>query len=241
MSSSSTTRLGELYLIPTLLGDTSVDTALPPLVSAVVARLSHFVVEEEKTARRFIKQVCPDRVIRDLHIRCLNEHTNPQEYADLLAPLREGHDLGIISEAGCPAIADPGSDLVSLAHDIGARVHPLVGPCSMILALMGSGFHGQRWRFVGYAPIEDEARRKFIRALEDEVYAAHETQILMDTPYRNQKLLEDMLVACRPETKVCVASALTTDGESIRVKSVKAWRASGERVDKVPTIFLIGR
>lgn len=238
---TSNPRLGELYLIPTLLGETSIDSSLPGLITNIVSRLSHFVVEEEKTARRFIKQLCPDRVIRDLKFRALNEHTRREEYPELLAPLREGHDIGVISEAGCPAIADPGSDLVSLAHEMGARVRPLVGPCSMILALMASGFHGQRWRFVGYAPIDEGERRKFIRELEEQVQAFNETQILMDTPYRNQKLLEDLLATCRPETKVCVASALTTDAETIRVRSVKGWRASGEGVERVPTIFLLGR
>lgn len=238
---TSDVRLGELYLIPTLLGETSIDSALPGHISKIVSRLSYFVVEEEKTARRFIKQICPDKVIRDLKFQSLNEHTKREEFPDIVAPLREGHDIGVISEAGCPAIADPGSDLVSLAHEMGARVHPLVGPCSMVLALMASGFHGQRWRFVGYAPIDEGERRKFIRGLEEQVQASNETQILMDTPYRNQKLLEDLLATCRPETKVCVASALTTEAETIRVRSVKAWRASGEGVERVPTIFLLGR
>ena len=241
MSFPSTSQLGGLYLIHTTLGEVAVDSSLPPLITSVVARLSYFIVEEEKPARHFIKKVCPDRVIREINIRSLNEHTKSEEIAPLLDPLREGHDIGIISEAGCPAIADPGAEVVRLAHELGAQVHPLVGPCSMILALMASGFNGQRWRFVGYLPVEEEARRASIGLLERDLYASHETQIVMDTPYRNQRLFEEILSTCRPETKVCVASALTTDAESIRVLSVKDWKGLGATLAKVPTIFVIGR
>ena len=226
MSSPITSRLGGLYLIPTTLGEVAVDSSLPPLITSVVARLSYFVVEEEKTARHFIKKICPDRVIREINIRSLNEHTKSEEIAPLLAPLREGHDIGIISEAGCPAIADPGAEVVRLAPELG---------------LMASGFDGQRWRFVGYLPVEEEARKKSIGLLERDLYASHETQIVMDTPYRNQRLFEEILSTCRPETKVCVASALTTDAESIRVLSVKDWKGLGAILTKVPTIFVIGR
>jgi 16S rRNA (cytidine1402-2'-O)-methyltransferase len=241
MNSSATSRLGGLYLIPTTLGDVEIDSSLPPRINSLVARLSYFVVEEEKTARHFIKKVCPDRVIREINIRSLNEHTSREEVAPLLNPLREGHDIGLISEAGCPAIADPGADLVRLAHELGAQVHPLVGPCSMILALMASGFNGQRWRFVGYLPIEDDERRKTIGQIERDLYTSNETQIVMDTPYRNQRLFEELLSTCRPETKICVASALTTDTESIRVFTVKDWKALGTTIGKVPTIFVLGR
>jgi 16S rRNA (cytidine1402-2'-O)-methyltransferase len=233
--------LGAVYLIPNLLGEAQVDSSLPPLIAATVARLSHFLVEDEKNARRFIKQLCPDVAIRDLTIQRLNEHTKKEELESLASPLRAGAHIGIISEAGCPAIADPGSEIVRLAHTIGAPVRPLVGPCSMILALMGSGFSGQRWRFSGYLPIDEQQRRSALISLERDLYQRDETQIFMETPYRNQKLLEDVLGACRPETGLCIASALTTANESIRTHSVQEWRALREPLPRVPTIFVLGR
>lgn len=241
MIGTSHVPLGELYLIPNLLGETPVDTSLPPLIASLVSKISHFVVEEEKSARRFIKQLCPDRVIRDLSLATLNEHTKSSDIDVLLAPLREGHAVGVISEAGCPGIADPGAELVRRAHESGIRVHPLVGPCSMTLALMASGFNGQRWRFLGYLPIDPTQRKESIRAMERELYASNETQIVMDTPYRNQRLLADLLDACRPETLICIASALTTHEESIQVRSARAWRDLQQNIPKMPALFLLGR
>ena len=241
MSATSHDQRGELYLIPNLLGETGVDTSLPSLITRITAKITHFVVEDEKSARRFIKKLCPDRVIRDISFSVLNEHSKASEIDALLEPLRNGHDVGVISEAGCPGIADPGAELVRCAHELGIKVHPLVGPCSMTLALMASGFNGQRWRFVGYLPIDATERHERIRSLERDLYESNETQIMMDTPYRNQRLLEDLLAACRPETKICVASSLTTNEESIQVRSVKAWRTLGEQIPKSPALFLLGR
>ncbi|MEN9845476.1 MAG: hypothetical protein RIS36_623 [Pseudomonadota bacterium] len=241
MSVTSSDHHGELYLIPNLLGDTSIDQSLPPIIATITASISHFVVEEEKSARRFIKLLCPERVIRDLSLQVLNEHTKPHEVEALAAPLIHGHNVGIISEAGCPGIADPGAELVRRAHELGVRVHPLVGPCSMTLALMASGFNGQRWRFLGYLPIEGGARRETIRAIERDLLDHQETQIVMDTPYRNQRLFEELLSTCRPDTRICIASALTTNQESIAVNSVQAWRQMAFTVPKSPAIFLLGR
>lgn len=240
MSVTPSDRRGELYLIPNLLGETSIDSSLPPVIAAITASISHFVVEEEKSARRFIKLLCPDRVIRELSLQVLNEHTKPHEIEALTEPLLQGHSVGIISEAGCPGIADPGAELVRRTHELGITVHPLVGPCSMTLALMASGFNGQRWRFVGYLPIEGGARRDTIRALEKDLYDHQETQIVMDTPYRNQKLFDELLATCKPETRICIASALTTERESIAVRSVQEWRRAGVTVPKSPAIFLLG-
>ena len=235
------TRLGELYLIPNLLGESApVEASLPPLIAAVISKLTHFVVEDEKSARRFIKQLCPDKVIRELSISSLNEHTKNDALAALAAPLHAGHDIGIISEAGCPGIADPGAPLVKIAHDMGVKVHPLVGPCSMMLALMASGFNGQRWRFVGYLPLEGGARKEAILSMERELRAHNETQIVMDTPYRNQKLFEELLAICQPETKLCVAANITCADESIQVKTVKAWRTDKPMLPKCPALFLLG-
>lgn len=233
--------LGELYLIPNLLGETApLDASLPPLVASVVASITHFVVEDEKNARRFIKQLCPERVIRDLSITSLNEHTKKEDLEALAAPLKAGHNIGIISEAGCPGIADPGAPLVKIAHEMGVKVHPLVGPCSMMLALMASGFNGQRWRFVGYLPIDGDARKEAIQSMERELKAHNETQIVMDTPYRNQKLFEELLLTCRPETKICIAANLTCADESIQVKTVQEWRAAKPTLPKCPALFLLG-
>ena len=241
MSGTPSDRRGELYLIPNLLGETSVDSSLPPIIATITSSISHFVVEEERTARRFIKLLCPERVIRELSFQVLNEHTKPHEVEALISPLLTGNDVGVISEAGCPGIADPGAELVRRAHELGIKVHPLVGPCSMTLALMASGFNGQRWRFLGYLPIEGGARKDAIRAIERDLYDHHETQIMMDTPYRNQKLFEELLSTCRGDTRICIASALTTAQESITVHTVNEWRGMGFTAPKSPAIFLLGR
>ena len=174
--------LGALYLIPNLLGEASIDSSLPTLIAAVVARLSCFIVEDEKSARRLIKQLSPGTDLRALSMQRLNKHTKESELALLTQPLLAGIDIGIISEAGCPAIADPGAEIVRLAHTLGVRVHPLVGPCSMTLALMASGFNGQRWRFAGYLPMEAPQRKETLLGLEQDLYNNGETQIVMDTP-----------------------------------------------------------
>lgn len=236
-----TSRLGDLYLIPNLLGETPVDTSLPPLVATSVSRLSHFVVENEKNARHFIKLLCPEKVIRDLTITTLNQHTKRDDIEALASPLRNGIDIGVISEAGCPGIADPGAELVRVAHALGAQVRPLVGPCSMTLALMASGFNGQRWRFLGYLPVETTERHAMIRGIERELLAHNETQIVMDTPYRNQKLFDDLITVCRPDTRVCIAAQLTTPEEFIVVKSVQEWRSAPLALPKAPALLLLGR
>lgn len=239
---AQSTRLGSVYLIPNLLGEAEVDASLPPLIATTISKISHFLVEDERSARRFIKRLCPELTIRELRIERLNEHTLSEEIDALTAPLLHGSDIGIISEAGCPAIADPGSDVVRRAHALGASVYPLVGPCSMILALMGSGFNGQRWRFNGYLPIEQQERRAAIALLEHDLYQRDETQIFMETPYRNQQLLEELLAVCRPLTGLCIASALTTCEQSIRTHSVNDWRSlQAAPIPRTPTIFVLGR
>ena len=232
---------GSLYLIPSLLGEAAVDASLPAIVAQTVSRLTHFLVEDEKSARHFIKTLLPDCNLRALSLERLSEHTAGSELPRLLEPLMAGHDVGIISEAGCPAIADPGSDVVRRAHELGARVIPLVGPCSMILALMASGLSGQRWRFVGYLPVADEERRAELRALEAEALGSGETQIVMETPYRNQRLWQEILAACRPETMLCIASNLSTPEELIRTRTVAEWRKVVPNLPKVPALFLLGR
>jgi 16S rRNA (cytidine1402-2'-O)-methyltransferase len=230
----------KLYLIPNTLGEVAIDQSLPAYVSKVVSALRHFLVEDEKSARKFIKQLAPHLNIRELSINALNEHTKPHELTALIAPLREGHPIGIISEAGCPAIADPGAEIVRLAHEAGITIQPLVGPCSMVLALMASGLNGQSWRFQGYLPIDDGERRDTIRMLEDRARSLQETQIFMDTPYRNEKLFQDLLQICRGDTRLCIAAALTTNSESVKTCTIAQWRKSLQPTTKVPTLFLLG-
>jgi 16S rRNA (cytidine1402-2'-O)-methyltransferase len=240
MTSTESKPLGSVYLIPNLLGEAPLDASLPAIISATVVKLRYFLVEDEKSARAFIKKAAPSVVLQELNLRKLNEHTKSEELTELMEPLQHGEDIGIVSEAGCPAIADPGSLAVRRAHAMGARVVPLVGPCSMVLALMASGLNGQRWRFHGYLPVEAGPRAKALSALERDVRELQETQIFMDTPYRNQRLLEDVLSACSPDTMLCVAIGLTTESESVRVMSIKAWRSSGIILSKNPALFLLG-
>jgi 16S rRNA (cytidine1402-2'-O)-methyltransferase len=229
-----------IYLIPNLLGESNLSYSLPTETATIVASLWHFLVEEEKSARALIKLLNPDRAIRELSIQRLNEHTKQAELESLLAPLKEGHSIGIISEAGCPAIADPGSEIVAIAHQRGWRVVPLVGPCSMLLALMASGLNGQSWRFTGYLAIEATERDGQIRELDQRARKLGETQIVMDTPYRNEKLAKELIELCHPDTRLCVAQALTTPKESILTRSVREWRATPPKIERLPTVFLIG-
>jgi 16S rRNA (cytidine1402-2'-O)-methyltransferase len=230
-----------LFLIPNLLGEAPVDSSLPPLVSRVVRELKYFLVEEEKSARRIIKLLAPDIQIRELHLGVLNEHTKPSELAALMSPLAQGVNMGIISEAGCPAVADPGSDAVRRAHQLGVKVVPLVGPCSMILALMASGLNGQCWRFRGYLPVENPAREREIKRLDQEARSSGETQIFMDTPYRSHRLFGEIVSMCHPETLLCVAQGVTTPSELIRTSSIEEWRHEPLPPAKIPTLFLLGR
>lgn len=235
--------LGTLYMIPNLLGESSLSSSIPTDISGIVGSIKHFVVEDEKSARHFLKLLVPEIHLRELNLVRLNEHTKDDEIGNLMAPLVSGHDMGVLSEAGCPGIADPGATAVAYAHSVGATVRPLVGACSMVLALMASGFNGQRWRFVGYIPVEADERRAALIAMERDLHRLHETQIMMDTPYRNQKLLLDIVTHCAPHTKLCIAMGLTTGAEKITVQSVAAWRkvVDTTALPKVPALFLLGR
>jgi 16S rRNA (cytidine1402-2'-O)-methyltransferase len=231
---------GTLYLIPCTLGDTPVEQVLPQHVIAAARKLKHFVVEQPKTARQFLSALKPEHPIQSLHFASLNEHTDPKQLADLLAPLEAGEDVGIISEAGCPGIADPGADLVLLAHRKGIRVVPLVGPSSILLALMASGLNGQCFSFHGYLPIEEIARNKAIATLEAESAKRKQTQLFIETPYRNEKLFSALLAHCRPQTLLCIATDLTLPGEQIQTHSIKQWKLQPiPRLNKRPSMFLL--
>ena len=228
-----------LYLIPNLLGDTPVEQVLPPYNHEIIMGIRHFIVEDVRTARRFLKLVDRSIDIDQLTFYTLNKHTNPEEVASMLRPLEEGSPMGVISEAGCPAVADPGADVVAIAQRKGLQVIPLVGPSSIILAVMGSGFNGQSFAFNGYLPIEPDDRIKTLKKLEHRAYTENQTQLFIETPYRNTKMMADILKACRPQTHLCIAAGLTTKEEYIKTRTVKDWNGKLPALEKIPCIFLI--
>jgi len=232
---------GTLYLIPTTMGDCDLDRVLPTYNHAIVKSLKHFIVEDIRTARRFLKKVDREIVIDDLSFTTLNEQTPQSEVEQLLTPLLQGHNVGIISEAGCPAIADPGADVVRLAQERRLHVVPLVGPSSILMSLMASGFNGQNFAFVGYLPIEQHERGKAIKNLEKKVYGENQTQIFIETPYRNLKLLEDIERNCLQQTRLCVATNISLETEFIETKTVSEWKRKLPDIHKRPTIFLLGK
>jgi 16S rRNA (cytidine1402-2'-O)-methyltransferase len=225
-----------LYAIPTPLGGAPHD-ALSASVLQQIRSLRDFVVENPKTARAFLSAVGMPCALRELNLATLDEHT--KDVQPLLGPLREGRALGLLSEAGCPAIADPGARLVELAHREGRRVVPLVGPSSIVLALMASGLEGQRFAFCGYLPRDKPAREARLRSLEKRSRQERETQIFIETPYRNEALMQSMLVACAPATLLCVASDLTLASESVVMRRVADWRNARPSLEGRPTVFLL--
>lgn len=232
---------GTLYLIPTPLGETPLDLALPEETRRIAARLSHFVVEHPKTARAFLKQVGTDLPIQQLNLQELSEHTKADQLEALLQPLQAGIDVGLLSEAGCPAVADPGAELVKLAHCRGIAVKPLVGPSSILLALMGSGLVGQRFTFHGYLPAKPDERAGALKDLEKRAEKDDATQVFIETPYRNRAMLESILAACRPDTWLGLACSLTTPGELVATRRVEQWRKQLPEVERSPCVFLIHR
>lgn len=231
---------GTLYLIPVTLGDDHIPRALPPEVAGIARRLDTFVVENEKTARRFLSALGTEKPVRELELMRLDEHTAAKDVPALLTPLRAGRDVGLMSEAGCPGIADPGAQLVALAHAAGIRVVPLVGPSSILLALMASGLDGQRFAFLGYLPNEKTGRVHKLKEIEQDSRKRRETQIFIETPYRNQHLLQDILDHCEPTTRLSVACNLSLDGEYIASRTIAVWRKSAlPELQRQPAVFLL--
>lgn len=231
---------GTLYLIPCTLGDTPATQVLPQHVIDVARKLRHYVVEQPKTARQFLSAIKHEQAIQSLHFASLNEHTDASELPGLLAPLLAGHDLGIISEAGCPGVADPGANLVALAHHQGIRVVPLVGPSSILLALMASGLNGQCFAFHGYLPIDEAERNKAISTLEAESIKRNQTQLFIETPYRNERMFGALLAQCRPQTLLCIATDLTLPVERIQTHAIAQWKNMPiQSFNKHPSLFLL--
>jgi 16S rRNA (cytidine1402-2'-O)-methyltransferase len=229
-----------LYLIPVLLGDTSVEQVLPAYNKSVVGQIRHFIVEDVRSARRFLRKMDAAFDIDGSVFFPLNKHTSSDDIAGYLDPLSQGLPMGVLSEAGCPAVADPGADVVSIAQKKGYKVVPLVGPSSIILSVMASGFNGQSFSFHGYLPIEAGERLKKLKTLEQRVYAEHQTQLFIETPYRNAKMIEEILHNCRPQTKLCIAAGITTADEYIRTLTVKEWHTQKiPDLSKTPCIFLL--
>lgn len=231
--------MATLYLIPTSLGDTDFDKILPANNTVIVSAIKHFIVEDVRTARRFLKKANPAINIDELTFYTLNQHTSPEAISDFLKPLYDGYDVGVISEAGCPAIADPGADVVAIAQRCGFKVVPLVGPSSILLALMASGFNGQSFAFVGYLPIQPADRAKALKKLESRVYAESQSQLFIETPYRNMKMLDEIIASCQPNTKLCIAVDITLDSEFIQTKSLKDWKKQLPNLNKRPCIFIL--
>ena len=228
-----------LYLIPVTLGDTTIEKVLPAYNKAVIQGIRHFIVEDIRSARRFLKKVDSSIDIDALTFYPLNKHTPMEAVASYLQPLQKGEPMGVISEAGCPAVADPGADVVAIAQQKGLKVVPLVGPSSILLSVMGSGFNGQSFAFNGYLPIEPPERAKKLKLLEQRVYTEHQTQLFIETPYRNNKMLEDILHNCRPQTKLCIAANVTCEDEYICTRTIKEWKGKLPDLNKIPCIFLL--
>jgi len=231
---------GRLYLIPTTLGDCSLDAVIPRDVQDIVKYLRYFIVENVRSARRYLRRIDKDFPIDDSFFFELNKHTKQVDLIFFISPLKEGFSIGLLSEAGCPAVADPGSSLVSLAHKLDIQVCPLVGPSSILLALMGSGFSGQQFTFHGYLPKEQTIRVKMLKEFETHTRKTGQTHIFMETPFRNNHLVSDLLEHLADQTKLCIASNLSTPQEFICTMNVSSWKNKQYDFSKQPSLFLLG-
>lgn len=230
---------GTLHLIPVSLGEAPTSLWLPPDVQALAGRLGTYIAENAKTARAFLKQTGTTRPLQEITIHTLTAKTDPAQIRQWLAPLKEGIDIGLVSEAGCPAVADPGARVVGLAHDMGFTVAPWVGPSSLLLALMASGLDGQRFAFHGYAPVNPSERARQLKAWESTSQKEQQTQLLIETPYRNEAMFDTLIQSLKGSTRLCIARALTTPAQWIRMAPISQWK-SGPRPDlsRQPTLFL---
>lgn len=230
---------GTLYLMPVPMSDASPSAVLPAANIALTRSIKYFIVENVRSARRFLKRCDPSIVIEGLHFEVLNVDTPPDAVDAMIRPLMDGHDMAIISEAGCPAVADPGALAVAAAQRKSLKVVPLVGPSSILMALMGSGFNGQSFAFRGYLPIKPDERQAALRRMEKLIHADDQTQIFIETPYRNNKLIDTLTRTLHGSTRLCVASDITGEAESIVTRPLAAWAKATYNYDKIPTIFLL--
>ncbi|MCC5919204.1 MAG: SAM-dependent methyltransferase [Cyclobacteriaceae bacterium] len=231
---------GILYLVPSSLAENTQDLVIPPQVVSILQHTQQLLVENERTARRFVSSLKAGISIPDLQLQVLDKKTPDQAIEKMMQPLLKGEDMAILSEAGCPGVADPGARAVATAHRMNIRVMPLVGPSSILLALMGSGFSGQQFAFHGYLPIEVKKRTAEIRRLEKTFLETGQTQIFMETPYRNDQMMTSLLKTLSPERLLCVACEITGENELIKTLPVKNWKQQLPKLHKLPTVFLIG-
>jgi len=230
---------GKIYLIPTTLGDSDINSVIPKDVIDIVNDLSFFIVENVRTARRYIRKLSASKDIDSLTFFELNKHSNEKDIPEFIKPALSGFDIGIISEAGNPGIADPGNVIVAIAHKQKIKVVPLTGPSSILLALISSGLNGQNFAFNGYLPVNQNERIKKLQFLENRSKSERQSQIFMETPFRNLKMLEDILRTCKKETLLCIAADITLETEFINTKSVKEWKNQLPQINKRPAIFIL--
>ncbi|GAA4326013.1 SAM-dependent methyltransferase [Pontixanthobacter gangjinensis] len=236
---SSKNSYGKLYLIPVNLGDSNPEKVFPPINARIIDSIDDFIVENEKSARRFIKQILPEKSQPALKLHGLNKFTEASEIPSFLNAAKEGKNMGLLSEAGCPGVADPGAEVVKLAHRFNIQVVPLVGPSSILLAMMASGMNGQSFTFHGYLPIDKKDRKNEIKQLERISLEKNQAQIFIETPYRNMKFLEDLIQNLHPSTRICVACDLTLETEFIKTATASEWKNIKTDLHKRPAIFII--
>ncbi|ALI98775.1 SAM-dependent methyltransferase [Rufibacter tibetensis] len=237
----STPAKGTLFLIPTVLAEDTAAEVICRQVAEVTGHLKYFLVENARTARRYIKSIAPSQTIEELQITVIDKNSSDAELTAALKPLLAGQDAGVISEAGCPGVADPGAELARLAHQNGVKVVPLVGPSAILMGLMASGFNGQSFAFHGYLPIEKRDRILALKALEKEMVQKDQTQIFMETPYRNRQMVDDLLQNLSKDTKLCIAANITGPNEFIKTLRIADWKGKVPDLHKQPAVFLIYR
>lgn len=229
-----------MYLIPAPLGDyADFEKIFPPFISHIINSIDNYIVENERTARRYLRKLNIQKQIESLNFFLLNEHTPPQEVISYINPLLEGKNMGLISEAGVPCVADPGAEAVALAHKNNIRVVPLTGPSSILLALMASGLSGQNFAFNGYLPVDKNLRIKAIKELERQSITKKQSQLFIETPYRNKNILQDVVEHCHPQTKLCIACDITLPQEFIKTKTIEAWKKQLPDLHKRPAIYIL--
>lgn len=231
---------GKVYMLPITMGDGDAEKVIPTYVIERILSIRYFVVENIRTTRRFLRKLDSAFPIDDSQFFELNKHTKPTEIASYLNPCKKGNDIGVMSEAGVPGVADPGSDVVAIAHQQNIQVIPLVGPSSILMGVMASGLNGQNFAFNGYIPIKGGERIKRIKQLEKRVFAENQAQVFIETPYRNNALLNDFLSNCLPETKLCIAANISNENEFIKTMKIKAWKKQAIDLNKIPAIFILG-
>ncbi len=233
--------MGKLFLIPVTLGDSAISSVIPSDHQGTITGIKHFIVENVRTARRFLKKVDRNIDIDSLQFYELNKHTDKNQISGYLNPIKAGEHVGLMSEAGCPGVADPGADVVRIAHQQNIEVVPLVGPSSILLAMMASGMNGQNFAFNGYLPIKKGEKQKEIKRLESRVYSENQSQVFIEAPYRNIALLEDFLSTCNSQTLLCIACDITLETEFIQTKTIATWKKKLPDIQKRPTIFILGK